>query len=94
VRPGRDAEHSPHEVLRSRMSRSNISSHHLTLYGVAGQLYFLTVTSNHNIDKRNSFFITFLLQYVNKKCDGKKLKSGNNTASKRRVYKLLQSRTA
>jgi hypothetical protein len=41
ARPGRDADHSPHLVPRSRMSRSYISSPPWRLHGVAGHLYFL-----------------------------------------------------
>jgi hypothetical protein len=39
-RPGRDADHSPHLVPRTRMSRSYISSPAWHLRGVAGQFYF------------------------------------------------------
>jgi len=41
ARPGRDADHSPHLVPRSRMSSSYNSSPSWRLYGVAGQLYGL-----------------------------------------------------
>jgi hypothetical protein len=34
ARPGRDADHSPHLVPRSRMSRSYTSSPHKRLHGV------------------------------------------------------------
>jgi hypothetical protein len=39
-RPGSDADHSPHLVQRSRMSRSYTSSPPLRLHGVAGDLCF------------------------------------------------------
>jgi hypothetical protein len=39
-RPRRDADHSPHLVPRSRISRSYTFSYPWCLYGVAGQLYF------------------------------------------------------
>jgi hypothetical protein len=39
VRPGRDADHSPHLVPRSRISRSYTSSSHIACMVVLGQLY-------------------------------------------------------
>jgi hypothetical protein len=41
VWPGHDADHSPHLVPRSRMSRSYTSSPPQNLRGIAGQLYFI-----------------------------------------------------
>jgi hypothetical protein len=41
ARPGRDADHSPHLVPRSRMSRSCTSSPPKGLHGLSGLLYFL-----------------------------------------------------
>jgi hypothetical protein len=46
TRPGRDADHSPHLVQRSRMSRMYISSPPWRQHGVAGQLY---LTENINL---------------------------------------------
>jgi hypothetical protein len=39
-RPGSDADHSPHLIQRSRLSRSYTSSPPLRLHGVAGELCF------------------------------------------------------
>jgi hypothetical protein len=46
--PGRDANHSPHPVPRSRMSRSYNSLPPWRLHGVAGQLYFIILLRKHN----------------------------------------------
>jgi hypothetical protein len=48
ARPGRDADHSPHPMPKSRMSRSYVLSP-WCLQGVAGQLY--ESTRRHNIVK-------------------------------------------
>jgi hypothetical protein len=46
ARQGRDSDHSPHLVLRSRMSRGYNSYPPLHLLVVAGQLYFYNILYN------------------------------------------------
>jgi hypothetical protein len=48
ARPGRDADHSPHLVSRSRRSKNYTSSPPWRLHGVAGQLCFtlLSITTS------------------------------------------------
>jgi hypothetical protein len=50
ARPGRDADHSPHLVARSTMSRSYTSSTpQALLWPVVGQLYFIPLTDKNQL---------------------------------------------
>jgi hypothetical protein len=53
ARPGRDADHSPHLVPRSRMSTSYTSSPLGAYMAVAGQLYFYVLLLNVGVNKRS-----------------------------------------
>jgi hypothetical protein len=46
-RPGRDADHSPHLVPRSRISRGYTSSPPWWLHDVAGHIYLLLLSTTH-----------------------------------------------
>jgi hypothetical protein len=59
ARLGRNADHSPHLVPRSRMSRSYISSPLWRLHCVAGHLYFLlfTVFASNSLHSVSKFWV-------------------------------------